>query len=108
MPDPRPILWAPTPERAAATRMAAYMRWLEQERGLAFADYQALWAWSVADLEGFWTSIIDFFGLQVHDRDVVLGRRAMPGADWEVLGGFDDEEGMRRALRTLRAACDAG
>ena len=82
MPDPRPILWAPTPERAAAIRMAAYMRWLEQERGLAFADYQALWAWSVADLEGFWTSIIDFFGLQVHDRDVVLGRRAMPGADW--------------------------
>ena len=82
MPDPRPILWAPTPERAAATRMAAYMRWLERERGLAFADYQALWAWSVADLEGFWTSIIDFFGLQVHDRDVVLGRRAMPGADW--------------------------
>ncbi|MCC0079968.1 MAG: acetoacetate--CoA ligase [Rhodobacter sp.] len=82
MTDPRPILWAPTPERAAATRMAAYMRWLAEERGLDFAGYPALWEWSVRDLEGFWTSIIDFAGLRVLDRDTVLGRRTMPGADW--------------------------
>lgn len=28
-------------------------------------------------------------------------RLAMRGVDWEVLGGFDDEEGMRRALGAL-------
>ncbi len=33
--------------------MAQFMRWLAAERGLSFADYNALWAWSVRDLDGF-------------------------------------------------------
>lgn len=78
----RKILWAPTPERAAATRMAAFQRWLAEERGLHFADYPALWDWSVRDLPGFWTAIIDHFDLQIDNRWAVLGRRDMPGAEW--------------------------
>lgn len=78
----RAVLWAPSPERAEASRMAAYTRWLAAERGLEFADYPALWDWSVGDLEGFWTSIIDFAGLEIENRGAVLGRREMPGAEW--------------------------
>ncbi|OWU83258.1 acetoacetyl-CoA synthetase [Oceanicola sp. 22II-s10i] len=82
MTDPRPILWSPTPARAEATVMADYIRWLETERGLSFADYPALWDWSVSDLEGFWTSIIEFFDLPVAGWSEVLPERKMPGADW--------------------------
>ena len=34
--------------------------------GPAFADYDELWRWSVDDLEGFWGSVWDHFGLDRH------------------------------------------
>ncbi len=50
-----------------------------RERG--FDDYAALWQWSVDDLEGFWASIWDFFGV-AGSYDRVLASREMPGARW--------------------------
>lgn len=82
MAEDRPILWTPSPERAAATRMADYERWLIENRGLTFVDYQEMWRWSVDDLEGFWTSIIGFFDLPIKGWAEVLPERKMPGADW--------------------------
>ena len=40
------------------------MRWLADERGLEFDDYDALWRWSVSELEDFWASIWDFFEVE--------------------------------------------
>jgi len=82
MPDDRQILWEPSAERAEASSMAGFMRWLKAERGLEFADYQALWEWSVSDLEGFWTAIIAYFDLPVSGWSEILPERRMPGADW--------------------------
>ena len=78
-----PILWTPSPERAEASEMARYMRWLKANRGLDFADYAALWDWSTTDLAGFWTSIRDFFDLRFSAPETrVLDRAVMPGARW--------------------------
>jgi acetoacetyl-CoA synthetase len=77
------LLWTPSPERIAATNIQAYMDWLARERGLKFADYAALWRWSVSDIEAFWQSIWDYF--KVHASappTAVLGARGMPGAEW--------------------------
>ena len=41
------ILWTPTPERADASTMAGFERFLRDTRGLTFADYNAMWRWSV-------------------------------------------------------------
>ena len=82
MTDARPILWEPDAARAQASTLAQFIRWLEAERGLVFADYHALWAWSVSDLEGFWTAIIAFFDLPIAGWSEVLPERKMPGADW--------------------------
>ncbi|MCF3592525.1 acetoacetate--CoA ligase [Rhodobacteraceae bacterium LMO-12] len=82
MAEAREILWQPSKERAEATWLAKFMRWLEAERGLHFEDYHALWQWSVSDLEGFWTAIIGFFDLPVSGWSEVLPERKMPGADW--------------------------
>ncbi|EAQ04979.1 acetoacetyl-CoA synthase [Pseudooceanicola batsensis HTCC2597] len=82
MAEDRPILWTPGAERAAATRMARYIAWLEENRGLQFDDYQQLWDWSVRDLDGFWTSIVEFCDLPISGWREVLPERKMPGADW--------------------------
>ena len=64
-------------------RISLYLDWLASERGLRFAHYEALWTWSVTDLEGFWRSIWDYF--DVHSPTPfarVIGPRVMPGAVW--------------------------
>ncbi len=60
-----------------------YQRWLQQTRGLHFDSYDALWRWSVADLEAFWASIWDYFQIQSPTPyQAVLERPTMPGARW--------------------------
>jgi acetoacetyl-CoA synthetase len=69
------LLWEPPPALVERAVMTRFMR----ERG--FHEYDALWRWSVDDLEGFWSAIWEFFGVEgTYDR--VLGSRAMPGAEW--------------------------
>jgi acetoacetyl-CoA synthetase len=77
------LLWEPSPERVAASRMAAFRAWLRDERGLDVSDYRALWEWSVADLPGFWSAIAEFFDVTFHESaDEVLAEEVMPGARW--------------------------
>ncbi|MDA3630647.1 acetoacetate--CoA ligase [Saccharopolyspora sp. WRP15-2] len=77
------VLWRPSSEQVAASRMAAFRRWLRSERGVDLADYRALWEWSVSDLRGFWGAVADFFDVGFHDRaDRVLTTEVMPGAEW--------------------------
>jgi acetoacetyl-CoA synthetase len=80
---PGVTLWSPPADARERTRIGEYMAWLEQTRGLAFADYEALWQWSVDELEEFWRSIWDFFDIVSHSEPTaVLGSAAMPGAQW--------------------------
>jgi acetoacetyl-CoA synthetase len=78
------LLWEPSPAAIERSTMTRYMRWLETERGLRFdGDYQALWRWSTAELEGFWDSIFEFFELRASaPYERVLAERRMPGAVW--------------------------
>ncbi|MCR9126467.1 MAG: acetoacetate--CoA ligase [Rhodobacteraceae bacterium] len=79
----REILWTPDPQWAEGTRMAQYMRFLAETRDLHFDDYNAMWEWSVRDLDGFWSSIWSFFDMQAATpATAVLADRRMPGAVW--------------------------
>jgi acetoacetyl-CoA synthetase len=71
------LLWEPPATLVERARMTEYLRWLD--RGLT--GYDELWRWSVTDLEGFWASIWEFFGVE-GGYDRVLGDRSMPGAEW--------------------------
>ena len=83
MSDPRPILWTPSETRANASSMAGFIRFLSDTRDLQFDDYQALWRWSVDDLQEFWLAIRDFFDLSINmPGNIVLARRQMPAARW--------------------------
>ena len=64
-------------------QLRLYQDWLAAERGLAFDSYDALWRWSIGDLDAFWQSIWDFFNLQSPTpHTAVLASRSMPGAQW--------------------------
>jgi acetoacetyl-CoA synthetase len=77
------LLWTPSGEQIERATLTRYQRWLEEERGLRFGSYAELWRWSVDDLEGFWSSICEFFDVRFEvPADRVLGRREMPGAEW--------------------------
>lgn len=77
------VFWTPRPDQIEPTRLAAYMRWLAAERDLSFDSYEALWAWSVNEIDAFWQSIWDFFEVQADGSAVpVLGSMVMPGAHW--------------------------
>jgi len=77
------LLWTPRPEFADNSGVARYMRWLAASRGVVAADYDALWRWSVSDIEGFWASIWDYFDVQSDAPYTrVLDGRTMPGCKW--------------------------
>ena len=47
------VLWSPPPDVRETTEIGRYLGWLERERALSFGSYDALWRWSVDDLDTF-------------------------------------------------------
>ncbi len=77
------ILWAPSAELGERSELGRYLAWLRAVRSVDLPGYDELWRWSVTDLDGFWSSLWDFFGVRAHaPYGRVLGSREMPGAEW--------------------------
>jgi acetoacetyl-CoA synthetase len=77
------LLWEPSEEFKENAVISRYMKWLKDERDLTFDGYDELWEWSVTDLDGFWSSVWDYFDVRSSNPyERVLGRREMPGAQW--------------------------
>ncbi len=77
------LLWTPSPARTAASNLTKFSQWLKEHRGLDFADYQAMYEWSVADVDALWGALWEYFNPKVSAQPTaVLGKRTMPGAEW--------------------------
>ena len=63
------------------SRLEAFRDHVAATHGLDLPDYQAIWSWSVTDLDGFWSSVAAFFGVDL-TSDAVLAEEQMPGAVW--------------------------
>jgi acetoacetyl-CoA synthetase len=75
--------WQPSAAAIRAAKITAFTEWLAAERGRHFTDYDALWRWSVDDLEGFWGAVWDYFAIpSATPRSRVLADACMPGAQW--------------------------
>lgn len=82
-PQPGDVLWRPPTDVLETSRVGGFLTWLREERGTDLRDHQALWRWSVDDLEGFWSAVWDFFEVTDHGwREAVLPDPAMPGTRW--------------------------
>jgi acetoacetyl-CoA synthetase len=99
------LLWTPSAAQIEDANLTKFAKWLARERGLQFECYDALWQWSVTELEEFWQAMWDYFGIQSsspHTR--VLGKRTMPGAEWFPGARLNYAE---HVLRNERAGFDA-
>ena len=64
-------------------RITGYQRLLQQDLGLAFDSYEAMWAWSVSDLRAFWGSLWRYFQIESPTPwRTELEAAVMPGACW--------------------------
>jgi acetoacetyl-CoA synthetase len=77
------ILWTPDPAARTTTRIGRFLSKVESDLAIDLADYERAWAWSVADLDGFWSAVWDEFDIQASAPPVnVVSARRMPGARW--------------------------
>lgn len=77
------LLWTPREAFAKSSQLALFMDWLRVHRKLDFADYAALWQWSVDQLEEFWAALWQYFEIDSSaPYECVLKEREMPGALW--------------------------
>lgn len=78
------ILWQPSPERIAQSRMNAFRQFVNARHHQQLHGYPALHAWSIDQREAFWQAIVDFFEIRFHQApDAVLVEGAqMPSAQW--------------------------
>jgi len=88
------------------SQLRLFREWLERERGLGFADYEALWNWSTTDLAGFWRSVWDYHQLESPTPvATVVGAQAMPRTAW--FAGAQTNY-ARQVFRHVRLAEAAG
>jgi acetoacetyl-CoA synthetase len=77
------LLWEPTPDRIARATITRFAAFAAERTGRTFADYDALWRWSVDDVAGFWALVWEFFDVRADGSPSrVLPDEAMPGARW--------------------------
>jgi acetoacetyl-CoA synthetase len=93
------VLWEPGPGVIDQARITQYLRWLAEHRGVAVADYQDLWEWSVGEPGAFWDSLWEYFGVlgQRGDGPALTGQ--LPKPTWFPGATLNY---ARNALRTAR------
>jgi acetoacetyl-CoA synthetase len=77
------VLWRPSEHVIERANVSRYMNWLRSTRDQSFTDYLDLWRWSVTEVEAFWQSLWDYFGVHAtRAPDRVLSGRRMPDVRW--------------------------
>jgi acetoacetyl-CoA synthetase len=59
-------LWRPTKEVIQRSELIRFQKWLFERHKLELKDHQALYDWSVGNLEQFWGAIAEFFDVRFH------------------------------------------
>lgn len=81
-------LWQPSTEIINQSNISDYKRWLSENHHLFFEDYYSLHQWSIENLELFWKTIYDYFGIIDHSKyNKIIEHPNMPGTKW-----FDGSE----------------
>jgi acetoacetyl-CoA synthetase len=90
---------------AYTPQIRLYQDWLAREKGLHFDSYDALWQWSVTDLNAFWQSAWEYFDVlspTPHSRALAQGH--MPHAQWFPGAQVNYAQQVLRHVRAAHAA----
>ena len=76
------ILWEPSKGRIDSCTLTAFMRATEQRWKRSFPDYEALYEFSVAEIDKFWMSVAAFCDVRAEEwgERAVVDAHKMPGA----------------------------
>lgn len=76
-------LWQPSKKSIANSNLTAYQNWLKKSKLNDATNYEELWQWSVDNIEDFWVSIWNYFGIQADGKPTkVLSSHDMPQVKW--------------------------
>src|SRR3954465_388659 len=89
------LLWEPSPERAAGTRIAAFARHVGVE-----GDYDALWRWSVGALDGVGRARVEWAGGRGGKGEAFPFGTRLTRVTRE-LRGYDPDRALRSAARAV-------
>jgi acetoacetyl-CoA synthetase len=104
MTPPR-TLWTPSPAQRQSANLTRYLAWLRREYQLDFQDYEAVWNWSVSDVNAFWESLVRYFDVRFHTPyERVRSTEPMPHTRWFVGGTLNYAEHVFRNETTERPA----
>ncbi len=82
-PDIPQKLWTPSDAFVEQSNLTHYQQWLREHKNLSFANYSALWRWSVEQPVDFWQSIWEYFSIKSHSPyQNVWEDKKMPGTRW--------------------------
>jgi len=73
-------LWTPSAERINNTNIKYFMEVVNDSYNLELDNYQALWDWSVTNIEDFWASLWNHFNI-IHSKNynnVIINKEAFP------------------------------
>lgn len=80
-------LWSPSQEAQQKTALFRFIDWCAARYGESFANYDAFYAWSIAEREAFWSAVWDYCGVKgergersLVDGDDMLAARFFPDA----------------------------
>ena len=75
-------LWKPSKERIEAANITRFMRFVNERHAFSFADYFALYEWSISNIPDFWAAVWDFLDIKASRKydKVVDDLSRFPGA----------------------------
>ena len=85
MPEaPSPILWRPDPARMEGANVTRFIKAVNRRWGAGLADSGDLYRFSIDEMEEFWLSVREEFGLKAATwgERVLVDPDRMPGARW--------------------------
>lgn len=86
-PADREKIWEPSAERAEASQLRGFQRWLADSRGVRTDDYASVHAWSIEHVDDFWEALWEHFQVigergdgPVRTGETIEDTRWFPGA----------------------------
>jgi acetoacetyl-CoA synthetase len=77
------LLWKPSAEKVSNAKITRFIKYVNDDLGLNIDGYDALYQWSVNEIEAFWDAMWRFAEIKSSTPyDKVLADSSMPGAKW--------------------------